>query len=229
MGITGYRAWTTAAIYAQFGHHEQASQGYRQALDSFCQAGDILTMGRIFNRLGGVYRQLGETRKTQQLCTAAVRTACYFDNDRESMPALANVAMSYHYQGRPHVALRLLKQVAETCRLDGDLVNEALALIDMALVYTSLKHYLFALALYRAAVEVLQTAMEQRSAPTDFLPHSMAVCLTCMGQICTLTGHSATAAHYYREALVYLRQLGCLEALCVVGQQLAPASAPAVM
>ncbi|ESA34046.1 tpr repeat-containing protein [Leptolyngbya sp. Heron Island J] len=159
MDSSAYHCWTLGILHLHLSQIDLAFEQYRIALAIFEQENDYLNAGRLLNHLSELYRLRGDVTAQKHSCTAAIHTFWQLKSEALAIPALSNVAMAYYHQNYPRLALKLLKQVTESCQHMGDLLNEAITLFYMANVYASCKQYLFAIACHKASIEILQTSL----------------------------------------------------------------------
>ena len=216
--VIGYRHWTLGALHNLFGQLDTALEHYQKALAIFHKADDILNTGRMLNCIGGLHGSQGNIDCRKRFCMEVIRTFWQSQHEILAIPALANVAMVYYYQNHSRLALKLLRQVSERCQNMGDLLNEAITLINMAQVYADDKQYLFAIACHQASLEILKNSLSLKY-------REEAICFTVfnlcyVANLYSMTHHSEAADKNYREALNLLERIGLTEGTHLLTERL---------
>jgi signal transduction histidine kinase/Tfp pilus assembly protein PilF len=189
-----------ARVYNGLGTSYYSKSNYKQGVNSFLQALDILErrqdnphlLGRVYNNLSGTFFDMGMYEKGIFYLQKAEAIHRSLNNKRSLAMVLNNKGAVHIESKRYDEAIPPLQEALALSRSVGDQETEILVLSNLGEVYVKK-------GMLRKAFQYQQKAIANMAENTN--PYTKGPILHTMGSICFLLGDYAQAEHFLNKTL----------------------------
>ncbi|HED03735.1 MAG TPA: tetratricopeptide repeat protein [Candidatus Fraserbacteria bacterium] len=150
-------------LYWGWGKPQLAEGCYRQALECFQQAGEVLGEAASWNDLGVVQRSLGNYQESLACLKRALGKREQAGQRLEAAQTLANIGNVHWALDQVGEALDCYRQAYEVFRAVGDRRSEGKISFNIGLAYSDLKRYARALEWYERAERIFQEVGDRKA------------------------------------------------------------------